>query len=139
MIDGLEITPLQFDHNTSYVLVKLDIGKMTPNTAKKYVERCRESMSLFKELEGLGIPYDIVGVRGRKDIKIETKTKTENTATDSIVRARRGLLNSMAARNERLKARNEPDLDVPAPSLQNATEGMATTPDNFADAMKLVE
>ena len=127
MIDGLEITPVKFDSSTSYVLVKLDIGKMTPTRAKRYVERCRETMVLFKELDGRGIPYDIVGVRGRKDFKfeVESKADTKPTATDGLVKARQELLKVMANRNELLKADNELDVDL--------------KDDSFADAMKIMD
>ena len=126
MIDGLEVVPIEFDSNTSYVLVKLDIGKMTPRNARRYVERCRGSMSLFKELDKREIAYDIVGVRSRKDFNMEVESETVNelAATSGMVKARQNLLKVMANRNELLKT----DSDLKADCKD----------DNFADAMKLV-
>ena len=74
-VRGIEIEQYQLEGSdkVSYVLIRIDIGKMPPHVASKHVVRARENLSIFKVLDELGIMWDCVGVRDNGErVKVTT-------------------------------------------------------------------
>lgn len=77
-VEGLQIETHQFDHD-SYVLIRVDIGKMPPHAAKAYIARLRDETALCKMLDERNIRFDLVGVRdnGVSGLEIDQKNKED--------------------------------------------------------------
>ena len=145
-VRGIEIEAHHWGHPdvVSYVLVRIDIGKMPPKRVRDYIKRARETLSVFKVLDQRGIMYDCVGVR---DTGEQVKVTTSDDAKPSEPVAELNEINTEADlayfrkkfgnNDPKTKLLEEADTIYKGARLQSAHEEMKA-PNNFAEAMEVV-
>lgn len=139
MIDGMEIQQFHFtgQEQPDYVLIKLDVGNMPPHSAKKYIERVRDHLSICKVLDEADIKYDLVGVPrngNNKRVKMGNKPKfTEvNKKAEKDIAELEKTINAI---NE--KERTILDRQFKGATLKSAHETLKAP--NFDDAMSILK
>lgn len=87
MDKGIEVEYMDLSnlsHDDSFVFIYVNIGKMSPNQASKYINKVRTELKLCRKLENKNIDYAIISCRSDGTKAVEVKVEHQDDTVNVI-------------------------------------------------------